>query len=95
MSPNMFLLFYLKSKLSDSHNFYSMPLLSKKRRNLKQIAHVFSDILVKEALPKTSAHFVNLTLVYSLINAVGFKIFNLIELVNNIDVDLFSDNNST
>ena len=46
-------------------------------------------------LLNTSAHFDTATMVYTLTNAFGSKIFNFNEFVNNLDVKAFLDDNFT
>ena len=57
------------------------------------LSRIFRDPLVKPALLKTSAHLDTPTVVYNLVNLLGFNVFNLKKLFNNLNVKVFLDKN--
>ena len=56
---------------------------------------IFHDPVVKQAMPNISSNFDIPTVVYTLTNPIGSKIFNFNKFVNKLDVKAFLDDNST
>ena len=58
------------------------------------LPRIFNDALVKQALPNLPSVFDTPTVVYTLQNSIGTKIFNYNKFVNNLDLDSFLNDDS-
>ena len=84
---------------------HKRPLLVKKKTQLIffdnktiekiNLPRIFHDLLLKVVLPNTSAYFDTPTMIYTLLNPIGFRTSNFNEFVNNLDAEAFLDDNTS